>query len=177
MAIPHFNFACIYIYHICIIHLYFKARNLVVLLECQKSNTCDENVSAIITWCLVTFCDTEYIESEFAAKIISSHHKLLLYDIALRNEVAAGQQFLLTDFPRFSRLYSAIVLPDGVEAIADKPAGKKPGKGHQSEKSDICNKFNSGTCKNSNAECKYRHVCKNCGKSDHGKKNCPDGSK
>ena len=119
----------------------------------------------------------DYIESEFAAKIVSSHHKLLLYDIALRNEVAAGQQFLLTDFPRFSRLYSAIVLPDGVEAIADKPGGKKPGKGHQSDKSDICNKFNAGTCKNSNAECKYRHVCKNCGKSDHGKKNCPDGSK
>ena len=44
----------------------------------------------------------------------SSHHKLLLYNVALRNEVAAGQHILLTDHNRFSRLYSAIVMPDGV---------------------------------------------------------------
>ena len=37
----------------------------------------------------------DYIESEFAAKVSSSHHKLLLYDVALRNEVAAGQHVLL----------------------------------------------------------------------------------
>ena len=97
----------------------------------------------------------DYIESEFAAKVVSSHHKLLLYDVALRNEVSGGQQFLLTDFPRFSRLYSAIVLPDGVEST-DKPSGRKPGKGRQqNDKSDICNKFNAGTCKNSNTKCKY----------------------
>ena len=44
----------------------------------------------------------DYIESEFAAKVTSSHHKLLLYDVALRNEVAAGQHSLLTDSHRFS---------------------------------------------------------------------------
>ena len=37
----------------------------------------------------------DYIESEFAAKVTSSHHKLLLYNVALRNEVAAGQHSLL----------------------------------------------------------------------------------
>ena len=39
----------------------------------------------------------DHIVSEFAAKITSSHHKILLYDVALRNEVAAGQHALLTD--------------------------------------------------------------------------------
>ena len=89
----------------------------------------------------------DYIESEFAAKIISSHHKLLLYDIALRNEVAAGQQTLLTDFHKFSRLYSAIVLPDGVESGGSERE-RQPRKKTQSQKGDkseICNKFNVGT--------------------------------
>ena len=121
----------------------------------------------------------DYIESEFAAKIISSHHKLLLYDIALRNEVAAGQQTLLTDFHKFSRLYSAIVLPDGVESGGperERQPGKKP-RNQKGDKPEICNKFNAGTCKNLPTECKYRHVCKSCGKTDHGKKDCPDGNK
>jgi hypothetical protein len=119
----------------------------------------------------------DYLESEFAAKVTSSHHKLLLYDTALRNEVAAGQQVLLTDHHRFSRLYSAIVMPDGIEGTSDHSSGKKPPKPRGGDKPEICNKFNSGTCKNSDSECKYRHLCKTCGKSGHGKKDCTDGSK
>ena len=120
----------------------------------------------------------DYIESEFAAKVSSSHHKLILYDIALRNEVAGGQSFLLSDHERFSRLYSAIVLLDGVEGHTDNPGGKKPGSSRQGGgKSEMCNKFNAGTCKHSSDECKYLHACKKCRKLDHGKKDCPDGSK
>ena len=121
----------------------------------------------------------DYIESEFAAKITSSHHKILLYDIALRNEVAAGQQTLLTDFHKFSRLYSAIILPDGVESGGserERQPGKKP-RSQKGKKPEICNKFNAGTCKNLASDCKYRHLCKSCGKNDHGKKDCPDGNK
>jgi hypothetical protein len=120
----------------------------------------------------------DYIESEFAAKITTSHHKLLLYDIALRNEVAAGQQSLLSDLPKFNRLYSAIVLPDGVESGSGRerlPGRKSRAQG--SDKFEICNKFNAGTCKNHDSDCKYRHLCKNCRKPGHGVKDCPDGSK
>jgi hypothetical protein len=120
----------------------------------------------------------DYIVSEFAAKIVSSYHKLLLYDIALRNEVSAGQHILLTDHHWFSRLYSAIVMPDGVESTTDKLSGKKPGKpGQGNEKSDICNKFNAGTCRNNASDCKYRHVCKICNKPGHRKGDCSDKSK
>ena len=120
----------------------------------------------------------DYIEAEFAAKVVSSHHKILLYDTALRNEVAAGQHVLLTDHYRFSRLYSAIVMPDGVESSSDKAHGRKPGKPSQNgDKPEICNKFNAGTCKHSSSDCKYRHLCKNCNQPGHGKKDCPDGSK
>jgi hypothetical protein len=120
----------------------------------------------------------DYIESEFAAKISSSHHKLLLYDVALHNEVAAGQHILLTDHHRLSVLYSAIVMPDGTESNNEPSSSRKPPKpGKQGDKPETCNKFNAGTCKNSDSECKYRHLCKLCGKPGHGKKSCPDGSK
>ena len=97
----------------------------------------------------------DYIESEFAAKITSSHHKILLYDTALRNEVAAGQHVLLTDHARFTRLYSAIVMPDGIEGASDELNTRKPTK-PKGEKPEICNKFNAGKCKKHDAECKYR---------------------
>jgi hypothetical protein len=119
----------------------------------------------------------DYIESEFAAKVSSSHHKLLLFDIAVRNEVAAGQHVLLTDRLQFSSLYSAILMPDGVEGSSEGSYSRKPPKPKGSEKPEICNKFNSGTCKKPDVECKYRHLCKRCGKSGHGTKECPDGAK
>jgi hypothetical protein len=120
----------------------------------------------------------DYIESEFAAKVVGSHHKLLLYDLALRNEVAGGQHALLTDHSKFTRLYSAIVLPDGVEANSSKPDGNKPsGTRTPNGKSEICNKFNAGTCKNADTNCKYRHACKRCKKLGHGDKDCPPDGK
>jgi hypothetical protein len=121
----------------------------------------------------------EYIESEFTAKLSSSHHKLILYDVALRNEVAGGQHSLLTDYHRFSRLYSAIVFPDGVEAGSSKPHGAKPGSSAQGggAKAEICNKFNAGTCKNAASDCKYKHLCKHCHKPGHPGKDCKEGAK
>jgi len=58
----------------------------------------------------------EYIEGHFSARIQSSHRKIILYDSAIRNEVGGGQNTLLTDTHHFSRFYSAIVMPDGVES-------------------------------------------------------------
>ena len=68
---------------------------------------------------------------------------------------------------------SAIVLPDGVENHSDKIPGKKPSKSNSGgDKPEICNKFNAGTCKNSDADCKYQHLCKGCHKPGHGKNDC-----
>ena len=117
----------------------------------------------------------DYMESEFAAKL-PSHHKLILYDIALWNDIAGGQHSRLTDHHRFTRLYSAIVLPDGVKSYSKQPTFKKPNAHQSSSKPEICNKFNLGTCKNSDANCKYRHICKVCNKSRHSKKDCPSRS-
>jgi hypothetical protein len=104
-----------------------------------------------------------YIENEFAAKSSASHHRIIHYDVAVRNLVRGGQQVLLTDTQHFISLYSAIVLPDGIQYSGSQ-------RNQARKKSEICNRFNDKGCKAQN--CRYRHACKTCGSTAHGKAAC-----
>jgi len=116
----------------------------------------------------------DYIEGEFAAKITSSHPKIILFDIAVRNMVQGGQSILLTDQQYFFRLYSAIIMPDGVEHMSRKGTSRRSDLPRASgSKPDICNRFNTPSgCPSSDSECRYRHICKSCRKGGHGKDQC-----
>ena len=104
----------------------------------------------------------KYIENEFAAKNSSSHHRIILYDVAIRNLVRGGQHILLTDTHKFVSLYSAIVMPDGIQYGIQRGTVRK--------RVELCNRFNDKGCKASN--CRYQHACKACGSTAHGKTNC-----
>lgn len=54
----------------------------------------------------------EAINDEFTARIESAHHKVVVYDIAVRNTVGNGCQLLLTDtqHAKLSKLYRAILM-------------------------------------------------------------------
>ena len=123
---------------------------------------------------LVSYGD--YIESEFAGKIQSSHPRIILFDIAIRNIVQGGHNTLLTDRALHLRFYSAILMPDGVEANTSAAANrrsKQPRAGTSGSKSDICNRFNTANgCPSSESDCRYRHICKKCKKRGHGKEDC-----
>jgi hypothetical protein len=113
----------------------------------------------------------EYIEGHFSARIVGSHRKIILYDVAIRNEVGGGQNALLTDTHRFTRFYSAIIMPDGVESN-HVTLGSKRSIGKVT-KSEICNRFNSPNgCRNSADDCRFRHACKKCKRLGHGQKDC-----
>ena len=119
----------------------------------------------------------EHIEGLFSAKHTNAHSKVILYDQSVRNQVGGGQNFLLTDYQRFNRLSEAILHADGVEY---RTGGKGPSKGGngsdkgEPSKKDICRRFNSQNgCRFSEEECYYKHVCKGCGKTGHGKNSCP----
>jgi hypothetical protein len=115
----------------------------------------------------------DYIEGEFAAKVTHSHPKVILFDIAVRNMVQGGQSILLTDQQHFLRLYSAIVMPDGVEYTSGKSANRRSDLPRASgSKTDICNRFNASGCPSSDSDCRYRHICKVCKKGGHGKEQC-----
>ncbi|GLB45155.1 hypothetical protein LshimejAT787_2000600 [Lyophyllum shimeji] len=59
-----------------------------------------------------------YIRSQFSAKQPSSHPRIIMLDVAIRNFVAGGQRYLLTDWHEFTRFHSAILAPDAKE-VAD----------------------------------------------------------
>ena len=109
----------------------------------------------------------EYIENEFAAKNHSSHHRIILYDVAIRNLVRGRQQMLLTDIHRFVSLYSAIVMPDGIQYGSQRGTIRK--------REELCNRFNNKGCKVTN--CRYQHACKGCGSTAHGKSKCDASSR
>ena len=129
-----------------------------------------------------------YIERLFSAKQPQSHSRIVLYDMAIRNEVAGGQNHLLTDIERFSHLYAAIVPSDGVEygnaGIEAKKKGKQGGGGSGgnggntrasgSKGDEICHNFNGQSgCKFTEDNCHFKHTCKKCGKGGHGRHECP----
>ena len=117
----------------------------------------------------------DFISSEFAGKIPSSHPRVILFDITIRNAVQGGHKYLLTDRALHLRFYSAILMPDGVEANTSASANRRSIQPRASRsRMDICNRFNtSNGCPSSNTNCKYRHICKNCKKGGHGKDQCP----
>ena len=117
----------------------------------------------------------DFISSEFAGKIPSSHPRVILFDIAIRNAVQGGHKYLLTDRALHLRFYSAILMPDGVEANTSASTNRQSIQPCASgSRTDICNRFNtSNGCPSSDANCKYRHICKNCKKGGHGKDQCP----
>jgi len=133
----------------------------------------------------------EYVEREFAAKQASAHSRIIAYDIAIRNQVGGGQNVLLTDTHCFTHLYSAIVMSDGVEFNSvngsngkrngggnpkkgKSGSGGNPSNGSDGAKTEICNKFNNQSgCTFTEESCKYKHCCKGCGESGHGKLQCP----
>ena len=115
-----------------------------------------------------------HIQVQFDAKQPHAHQRIISYDIAVRNYVGGGQTTLLTDQDKFAHLYSAIVLPDGIEfASASSNLRKTPTR--VSKSTEICNKFNTHSgCPHN--PCRYRHACKKCG-GDHSQCDCDNALK
>jgi len=82
----------------------------------------------------------DYIEREFSAKVVSAHRRIILYDVAVRNEVGGGSSILLTDRDQFSYIYSAIVMPDGIESEHGRAANRS---GTTKPQFEICRRSNS----------------------------------
>jgi len=117
----------------------------------------------------------DYIDKVFLSKLTSSHPRVIMFDIAMRNMVQGGQSCLLTDHHAFSRLHSAILMPDGAKSSPRKGANWQSNlSSHVSgSKPEICNCFNTASrCPSSDSDCRFHHVCKNCKKGGHGKDAC-----
>ena len=67
-----------------------------------------------------------YIQVQFDVKQPHAHQRIISYNIDVRNLVAGGQTTLLTNQERFSNLYSAIFLPDGIEFLSTSSSLRRP---------------------------------------------------
>ena len=114
----------------------------------------------------------DYVDREFSSKIVEAHRKVILYDAAVRAEVGGGQNILLTDWQQFQHLYSAIIMPDGIESRYGQSISSSRGR----SQSDICRRFNSSNgCPNNASICRYRHICSKCKQRGHSEPNCEAG--
>ncbi|KAF8237922.1 hypothetical protein L208DRAFT_1506323 [Tricholoma matsutake] len=57
----------------------------------------------------------DYMASEFSAKHVNAHYKLIAFNRAIWSTVGGGQSILLTNREQFTYLYSAYLLPDGIQ--------------------------------------------------------------
>jgi len=120
----------------------------------------------------------KHIQVKFDARRTYTHQRIIAYDIAVRNFVGGGQTSLLTDCEKFSHLYSAIVLPDGIEFTSSFPSSstRRTAPARTSKgATETCNKFNTYSgC--SHSPCKYKHICKKCG-GDHPQNECDNSQR
>ena len=58
----------------------------------------------------------DFISSEFTGKILSSHPRVILFDIAIWKTMQGGHKYLLTDHALHLQFYLAIFMPDRVKA-------------------------------------------------------------
>ncbi|PPQ97797.1 hypothetical protein CVT26_012825 [Gymnopilus dilepis] len=117
----------------------------------------------------------DYIQGIFASKDESVHPSIIHFDIGVRNHVGGGQTILLTDTHQFFSLYNALVMSDGV-AFQSRLNSSRRARGRSqpsSSKGDVCNRFNVGICPNSDNDCRYQHICRNCRQRGHGRNQCP----
>jgi hypothetical protein len=105
----------------------------------------------------------EYMDSEFSARISSSHRKLFAFDKAVRHHVGGGQTTLLTDRNSFSFLFSAFLSPDGVEGSISRNTTNDGNRKRREQSDEICRRFNSAEgCRATSNNCRYRHLCEKC---------------
>ena len=114
----------------------------------------------------------DYIDREFSSKVVEAHRKIILYNAAVRSEVGGRQNMLLTNWHQFQHLYSAIIMPDGIESQFGN--SNSSFRGHTQP--DVCQRFNtSNGCPNNSSTCQYHHVCSKCRQHGHLEPNCDSG--
>ena len=99
----------------------------------------------------------QHILGLFSATSVRHHTHILLFDKAVQVRVGERCNLLLADFVEFDDLRLYWLNPIG----AGDPSKAKAKADIQSE--EHCDQWNGGVCCAKSSECKYQHVCKECG--------------
>lgn len=110
-----------------------------------------------------------HVTQLFASFPESLHQRVINYDRAVRIRVAQRRDLLLTDLNRFTDLH---VLWIQSATISGGVSGRLSSRGPPAVESpkrrrEPCNRWNSGSCRNSTSSCTYAHVCSRCRSNSH----------
>lgn len=113
----------------------------------------------------------EYVTGLFTSVDRGREWRVINYDKAVRREVGESNAFLLTDFGRFNRHFSKFLVGSGGGTQSSSSQAEGSSRSNKSPSSEVCRKFNDQRC--SSKQCRYRHVCSDCGGRDHAVTACP----
>lgn len=112
-----------------------------------------------------------HISSLFTSFAENLHDRVIKYDRALRIRVGQRWDLLLTDSHHFADLHVLWISGAGAAAAASSSSTSGRSSGNtgaaKPRRRDPCNRFNAGTCTNTNAGCDYAHICSNCRTGGH----------
>jgi hypothetical protein len=118
----------------------------------------------------------EYITSLFAATNQSFHSRIIAFDKAVRRRIGSVRNIELSDHHKFADLKLAHIDSIGVSVRGESSRNSgnrgKNQRGKGGKKQEPCNKWNDGTCMQTQEECRRLHVCNVCEKPGHKGKDC-----
>ncbi|KIO32035.1 hypothetical protein M407DRAFT_47600, partial [Tulasnella calospora MUT 4182] len=108
----------------------------------------------------------EWIERQFTVVHPQHHQRVIDLDKAIRTWTATNDQYRLDDFGSFIHLHTQFISSVGI-GNGSGSGSRSTGTGRQSrgKSQPVCIRWNMGRC--SGDGCRFRHVCKSCGSSDH----------
>ncbi|KAE9386075.1 hypothetical protein BT96DRAFT_839833 [Gymnopus androsaceus JB14] len=110
----------------------------------------------------------KHINNLFACTNPVYHQCVINYDKVVQIHVGKRRDALLNEFEKFSQYQMAHLESAGVAitSMQGKSRGRSKGR-----KLDACRNWNNGNC--SRTDCRYKHVCINCGSDKHVDTKCP----
>jgi hypothetical protein len=118
----------------------------------------------------------EYITSLFAATNTTFHSRIVAFDKAVRRHVGSVRDVELSDHHKFGDLKIVHIDSIGVSITdADSRGAGRSGRSSKpkgSKKEEPCNKWNDGTCYQTEEDCRRQHVCNVCKKKGHRGRDC-----
>ena len=128
-----------------------------------------------------------HITNLFASQHHSVHDRVLNYDRAVRIFIGQQRSVLFNETIKYSHLKHAHIDSTGVAVVrgdvtssAVEFSGGPTRRGkttRQRRTREICRNHNAGKCRFTKEQCKYAHLCGNCGASGHTQDNCPNKGK
>ena len=124
-----------------------------------------------------------HITNLFGSQHVSVHHRVLNYDRAVRIFIGQQRSVLFNEVSKYSHLKYAHIDSTGAAVMSTSSGHEYAGGPSRRAKTtkrrgkEICQNYNVGKCRFTKEQCKYAHLCGECGANGHIQDSCPNKGK